>query len=99
MIKHNAMSLKINQITPTVFHIRLLLIGLLFVCSQLVGQPLQLKQFSTFNSLPTDEIQKVFQDADGLFWFAARAGLCKFDGLFIIIHCSAMISSHPFSKI
>ena len=94
MIKHNAMSLKINQITPTVFHIRLLLIGLLFVCSQLVGQPLQLKQFSTFNSLPTDEIQKVFQDADGLLWFASRAGLCKFDGHKITIYKSDMNSPY-----
>lgn len=41
---------------------------------------LRFKQFSIFNSLPTNEIQKVYQDKDGLMWFASRYGFCQYDG-------------------
>lgn len=41
---------------------------------------LKFKQISTLNGLPTDEVQKVYQDKDGLIWFATRYGLCQFDG-------------------
>lgn len=45
-----------------------------------LAHPIQYKQISTFNNLPTDEVQQVFQDKDGLMWFATRSGLCQFDG-------------------
>lgn len=60
---------------------------LFFVCVTLSSNtyaklvhPLQYKQISTFNNLPTDEVQQVFQDKDGMMWFATRSGLCQFDG-------------------
>ncbi len=41
---------------------------------------LNFKQLSTLNGLPTDEVQKVFQDKDGYIWIATRSGLCQYDG-------------------
>jgi signal transduction histidine kinase/ligand-binding sensor domain-containing protein/DNA-binding response OmpR family regulator len=38
------------------------------------------KQFSTLNYLPSDEVQKVYYDKEGLIWFATRSGLCSYDG-------------------
>ena len=32
------------------------------------------KQLTIFNSLLTDEVQKVYQDKDGFMWFATRYG-------------------------
>jgi Predicted periplasmic ligand-binding sensor domain len=43
-------------------------------------QHLKFKQLSTLNGLPTDEVQKVFQDKDGYIWIATRSGLCLYDG-------------------
>lgn len=41
---------------------------------------LKFKQLSTLNGLPTDEVQKVFQDRDGFVWLGTRYGLCLYDG-------------------
>ncbi|WP_321332565.1 two-component regulator propeller domain-containing protein [uncultured Bacteroides sp.] len=41
---------------------------------------LKFKQLSTINGLPTDEVQKVYQDRDGFIWIATRYGLCSYDG-------------------
>jgi ligand-binding sensor domain-containing protein/signal transduction histidine kinase/DNA-binding response OmpR family regulator len=42
--------------------------------------PLTFRQLSTFDGLPTNEVQKVYQDKDGFIWLATRYGLCKYDG-------------------
>jgi hypothetical protein len=42
--------------------------------------PLTFNQLSTSDGLPTNEVQKVYQDKDGFIWFATRYGLCKYDG-------------------
>lgn len=41
---------------------------------------LQFKQISAPQSLPTNEVQKVYQDKDGFMWFATRNGLCRYNG-------------------
>lgn len=41
---------------------------------------LEFKQVTTANGLPTDEVQKIYQDKEGLIWLATRYGLCKYDG-------------------
>nr|WP_235816438.1 hybrid sensor histidine kinase/response regulator transcription factor [Bacteroides ihuae] len=41
---------------------------------------LKFKQLSTIDGLPTDEVQKVYQDRDGFVWIATRYGLCLYDG-------------------
>lgn len=38
------------------------------------------KHISTSNGLPSNEVQKVFQDREGFIWFATRYGFCKYDG-------------------
>lgn len=38
------------------------------------------KHISTSNGLPSNEVQKVFQDREGFVWFATRYGFCKYDG-------------------
>lgn len=63
-----------------------LILGIIF-CAPLLAldgnsafSTLKFKQISTLNGLPTDEVQKVYQDKDGLIWFATRYGLCQYDG-------------------
>lgn len=58
----------------------LLLLFVLFTAQAKLIHPIQYKQISTFNNLPTDEVQQVFQDRDGMMWFATRSGLCQYDG-------------------
>lgn len=49
---------------------------------------LKFKQLSTLNGLPTDEVQKVFQDKDGFIWFGTRYGLCLYDGYQVSLYKS-----------
>lgn len=49
---------------------------------------LKFKQFSTLNNLPTDEIQKVYQDKDGFMWFATRYGFFQYDGYQVTLYKS-----------
>lgn len=49
---------------------------------------LKFKQLSTLNGLPTDEVQKVFQDRDGFMWFGTRYGLCLYDGYQVSLYKS-----------
>ncbi len=53
---------------------------------------LQFKQLSTVNGLPTDEVQKVFQDRDGFMWFGTRYGLCLYDGYQVSLYKSNLYS-------
>lgn len=41
---------------------------------------LKFKQLSAPYALPTNEVQKVYQDKDGFMWFATRNGLCRYNG-------------------
>lgn len=43
------------------------------------NQP-KINRLSTINDLPTDEVQKVFQDKEGYVWIATRSGLYQYDG-------------------
>ncbi|MBQ8673021.1 MAG: response regulator [Bacteroides sp.] len=49
---------------------------------------LTFKQLSTVHGLPTDEVQKVHQDKDGLIWLATRYGLCRYDGYEVTVYKS-----------
>ena len=60
--------------------------------------PIQYKQISTFNNLPTDEVQQVYQDKDGLMWFATRTGLCQFDGYNVTTYKSNLYTPFLFSN-
>lgn len=53
---------------------------------------LQFKQLSTSNGLPTDEVQKVYQDRDGFMWFGTRYGLCLYDGYQVSVYKSNLYS-------
>ena len=53
---------------------------------------LQFKQLSTLNGLPTDEVQKVYQDRDGFMWFGTRYGLCLYDGYQVSLYKSNLYS-------
>lgn len=69
---------------PTLQKVSLFLLLLLFPfwanSQNEIIQHLKFKQLSTLNGLPTDEVQKVFQDKDGYIWIATRSGLCLYDG-------------------
>ena len=45
---------------------------------------LKFKHISTSNGLPSNEVQKVFQDREGFIWFATRYGFCKYDGYQVV---------------
>lgn len=49
---------------------------------------LKFKQVSTLNGLPTDEVQKIYQDKEGFIWMATRYGLCKYDGYEVSVYKS-----------
>ncbi len=36
--------------------------------------------YTTYDGLPTDNVQTVFQDSEGYMWFATRNGLARYDG-------------------
>ena len=50
------------------------------------------KQLTIFNSLLTDEVQKVHQDKDGFMWFATRYGFFKYDGYRTTLYKSNLYS-------
>ncbi len=41
---------------------------------------LKFKRFAALNNLPSDEIQKIYQDKDGFVWLASRYGFYQYDG-------------------
>ena len=51
---------------------------------------LKFKQMSTLDGLPTDEVQKIYQDKEGFLWFATRYGFCKYDGYQITVYKSSL---------
>lgn len=53
---------------------------------------LEFKQLSAPHSLPTNEVQKVYQDKDGFMWFATRNGLCRYNGYETTVYKSNLYS-------
>lgn len=53
---------------------------------------LKFRQLSAPHSLPTNEVQKVYQDKDGFIWFATRNGLCKYNGYETTLYKSNLYS-------
>lgn len=53
---------------------------------------LKIKQLSAPHSLPTNEVQKVYQDRDGFIWFATRNGLCQYNGYETTLYKSNLYS-------
>lgn len=53
---------------------------------------LKFKQLSALHSLPTNEVQKVYQDRDGFIWFATRNGLCQYNGYETTLYKSNLYS-------
>jgi len=53
---------------------------------------LKFKQFSAPHLLPTNEVQKVYQDKDGFIWFATRNGLCQYNGYETTLYKSNLYS-------
>lgn len=56
------------------------LIGLLFVFEIVYGQKIEFKKFNTSNGLPSVEVYDMYQDENGLIWFATDRGIASFDG-------------------
>lgn len=53
---------------------------------------LKFKQLSAPRTLPTNEVQKVYQDKDGFMWFATRSGLCRYNGYETTVYKSNLYS-------
>ncbi len=53
---------------------------------------LDFRQLTIKDGLPTNEVQKVFQDKEGWMWFATRYGFCKYDGYEMTLYKSNLYS-------
>jgi signal transduction histidine kinase/ligand-binding sensor domain-containing protein/DNA-binding response OmpR family regulator len=60
--------------------------------------PLTFRLLSTSDGLPTNEVQKVYQDKDGFIWFATRYGLCKYDGYGISVYTRQLNNPNSLSN-
>lgn len=65
---------------------------LLWAVEEDVIYHLEFKQLSAPQSLPTNEVQKVYQDKEGFVWFATRNGFCRYDGYEITLYKSNLYS-------
>lgn len=70
---------------------------LLLAAEKEVVYNLNFKQLSAPHLLPTNEVQKVYQDKDGFIWFATRNGLCKYNGYETILYKSNLYSPNLFT--
>ncbi|NCC10776.1 MAG: hypothetical protein EOM31_09795 [Bacteroidia bacterium] len=70
--------------------------SLVLAQSDAVLSHLEFKRLSTLTGLPTDEVQKVYQDKDGLMWFATRYGFCHYDGYDVTLYSSFASSTCQF---
>ena len=59
-----------------------------FVQAQQDRMELVFEILNTTDGLPTNEVQKTYQDKEGFLWFATRNGLCKYDGYQITVYNS-----------
>lgn len=60
--------------------IRLFFFALLMVALKLPGQNPYIRHFTTFDGLPSNIVNSVFQDSRKFIWFATDAGAVRFDG-------------------
>ena len=74
----------------------LLLKSALLLATEDVIYNLKFKQLSAPYSLPTNEVQKVYQDKDGFIWFATRNGLCQYNGYETTLYKSNLYFSGSF---
>lgn len=72
------------------FHVAfILLFGWInFMYPQHDGLDLDFNIINTTDGLPSNEIQKVYQDREGFMWFATRNGLCMYDGHRITVYAT-----------
>lgn len=70
----------------------LLLKSALLLATEDVIYNLKFKQLSAPYFLPTNEVQKVYQDKDGFIWFATRNGLCQYNGYETTLYKSNLYS-------
>lgn len=59
---------------------RVLVVILVFFNFLIFSQELSFDQYSTHNGLPSNQVYNMFQDANGLMWFATDRGIAKYDG-------------------
>ena len=52
----------------------------LLLCSTSFGQLEYYQNYSTQNELPSNEIYHMYQDANGVLWFATDRGICRYNG-------------------
>ena len=69
------------------------ILGVLFpiVCQAMVApgpNSLVFKSSSVLNSLPSKDVQSVYQDRDGYIWISTRNGLFQYDGYSITTYKS-----------
>ena len=60
-------------------------LSVFFFCAKLAGQSditVRLNQLA--DQLPSNSVQRVFQDREGFFWFGTLDGICRYDGYRII---------------
>lgn len=66
--------------------------NLLFAVEEDIIYHLKFKQLSAPHFLPTNEVQKVYQDKEGFLWFATRNGFCRYNGYETTIYKSNLYS-------
>lgn len=59
---------------------------------------LQFHQLSTLNGLPSNEVQRVYQDKTGYIWIGTSNGLCQYDGYQIKSYKSNMYTMNLLSN-
>lgn len=70
----------------------------LFASETDVVTKLTFRQLPALKGLPTDEIQKVFQDKDGLIWLASRYGFFQYDGYQLTVYKSNLYTPGLFTN-
>lgn len=66
--------------------------ALLLAAGDNIIHHLTFKQLTAPHSLPTNEVQKVYQDKDGFMWFATRNGFCRYNGYETTLYKSNLYS-------
>lgn len=74
-------------------------LSLLFVIiflSTIKGHPQQilLRSVPIINQLPSNSVQRIFQDKEGFMWFGTTNGLCRYDGYRVLVFRSNQKRPH-----
>lgn len=59
---------------------KIFFVCILLMSTSLAAQNRNLSFFLTLEGLPTDEVEKLYQDKEGYMWIATKNGLCRYDG-------------------